>query len=248
MTMIGKMIAGMVLATVTLTPQIATAQNDDLPAAPTPSVPQTVRSVQAFIPRGWKLEQSVRGDLNGDKLADIAVAIRSTDPNLIVTNKRGLGRDQFDSNPRTIIVALAQKGGGFRRVAVNNTLIPRIDNGVIDDPFEDNPMVIAGGALKIAIRFWSSAGSWSMSSTSFSFRYRDGGMFLVGYDQTDIDRSSGEEIKISANFLTGRMSTAVGSIEHSRVKTSWKNIGRKPLIRFENVGDAWEFSPAPRAD
>lgn len=219
----------------------------DLPPAPIPDIPESAATAQAFVPEGWRLEQTARGDLNGDKIDDIALAIHSNDPKLIVQNPDGMGRDTFDSNPRSVIVALGRKGGGYSRIAANHVLIPRVDNAVIDDPFDSAPMAIQNGALTISIRFWSSAGSWSMSNTRFTFRLRDGALSLVGYDKDHIHRGSGEKTTTSVNFLTGKMSIGVGSIENDKVETRWTRLGRKPLIRFDDMEDGWSFTPSPDA-
>lgn len=220
----------------------------DVPPATVPDIPEAASTPQAFVPEGWKLEQQARGDINNDKIDDLALVIHSEDPKLIVGNPEGLGRDSFDSNPRSIIVALGRKGGGYSLLGANHLLIPRVDNAVIDDPFDSEPMSIDKGALKISIRFWTSAGSWSMSNTTFTFGYRNNDLWLIGYDKDHIHRGSGEETITSVNLLTGKMSVGVGSIEHDKVKTQWVRLGRKPLIRFEDMGDGWDYDPSPGID
>ena len=236
----GKYAVAAILALWSVTAQA----DDDLPPASIPNIPAFAISPQAFVPAGWKLEHVTRGDLNNDRLNDIALVIRSDNPKLVIANPNGLGRDTFDSNPRTIIIALAARGEGYRRVGTNHVLIPRIDDPVIDDPFEDQSLGIEKGLLKLTIGYWRSAGGWTMNHTSFTFRYRDGAARLIGYDKDEIDRGSGEETKTSVNYLTGKMSVGVGSIEHDRVKTQWIRLGRKPLIRFDDMEHGWEFDPS----
>lgn len=222
------------------------AHASDLPPAPIPDIPASARSAEAFVPVGWTLEKLTSGDLNNDTIADLALVIHSNDPKLVVgKDENDFGRDTFDSNPRSVIVALGEKAGGYRFLSANHIIIPRVDNGVIDDPFEMQDLAIAKGVLTLSIRFWSSAGSWSMSNTAFTFRYRGGTLWLIGYDKDHTHRGSGEQTTMSINFLTGRMSIGEGSIEHDRVKTRWTRLGKKPLIRFEDMENGWEFNPAP---
>lgn len=224
----------------------AALASDDLPPAPIPNIPASAQSAQGFVPQGWKLEKLTSGDLNNDKIADIALVIHSDDPKLIVGNaENDIGRDTFDSNPRSVIVALGEKGGRYRLIGANHVIIPRVDNGVIDDPFEMQDLAIEKGVLTLSIRYWSSAGSWSMSNTAFTFRYRDGGLWLIGYDKDHIHRGSGEQTITSVNYLTGRTSLGVGSIEHDRVKTRWTRTAKKPLIRFDDMENGWEFDATP---
>lgn len=224
------------------------AQAKDVPEALRPVLPQNARNVSGFVPKGWTLEKLVRGDLNGDKRPDVALVIRSTDPRLILQNPDGVGSGTLDSNPRSLIVALAQRDGGFNRVGVSHDIIPRMDDPVLDDPFESQSLEIRGGVLLLSIRFWASAGSWSMSTTSFTFRYRNRGVSLIGYDKDEIDRGSGDQITTSINFNTRRMRNTIGSIESGPVKTTWTNIARKRLVRLEDVGNGWKFKPVAEED
>lgn len=231
------------VAAILATWSVMALADDDLPVPPIPKIPTIALSPQAFVPIGWKLEHIARGDLNNDGLEDIALVIRSDDPKLVIKDPENWGNDTFDSNPRTIIIALAEKGAGYRRVGINHLLIPRIEDPVIDDPFEDQNLTIKKGLLKLTIRLWMSAGGWTTHSTNYTFRYRDGAMRLIGYDKNEVDRGSGEETKTSINYLTGKMSIGVGSIEHDRVKTQWTRLGRKPLIRLDDMEHGWEFDP-----
>lgn len=227
----------------------ALADDSDLPPAPKPHVPGVGKVMQDFVPKGWVLQQSAKGDIDGDGVADLALVIQSTDPELVIQNPDGLGADEFDSNPRTLIIATYMPASGmFRRVGQGDDVIPRIDNPVIDDPFEVDALSIDKGAIKLNIRFWASAGSWSMSSTIFTFRYRADGkrpkaVYLVGLDRDEIHRGSGEENWTSVNFLTGKMNTSKGSIEEDvAAKEVWKNLGRKSLVRLDELPNGWEFA------
>ena len=238
-------VAACMLATIA-TP--ALADSDDLLPAPVPDVPTMARSASGFVPPGWEIERTARGDLNGDKRPDLALVIRSTDKNLIIANPNGLGADSFNSNPRAIIVALNLGARGYGLSDVSTKLIPRIDNAIIDDPFGESEMVIKKGVLLVSIRFWASAGSWSMSNTTFTFRDQNEAVQLIGYDQTHIHRASGEMTTTSVNYMTGRMSIGKGSIEHDRVKKTWKNIGKTPLLRLSEMENGWDFDPARGSD
>ena len=213
----------------------------DVPPAPVPNIAKEASIVERLVPEGWRIETMSRDDLNGDRLTDAVLVIRSKDPNLIVENPNGLGEDKFDSSPRTLLVALAKKGGGFRTVAINNVIIPRIKSPTIDDPFD--AISIEKNVLTLSLRFWASAGSWSMSTTSFKFRWQSDAMRLIGYDNSEIHRGSGDMTEVSVNYLTGRKITVKSSISDDDSVEVPEKIGRKPLLRLDDIGHGWEYQP-----
>ena len=193
------------------------------------SFPLNSDSAEGFVPCGWYLEKSVEGD----------------DPKLVIDNE-GLGRDQFDSNPRTIVVALIQAKGGYLRIATNAQIIPIISSATMDDPIDgvgSGSLTIEKGVMRLNIGFWASAGSWSMFNRTFAFRMKDQRLNLIGYDENYVHRGSGEMEKVSINYLTQRKKTESGSIEDEYVPEKWSKISRKPLIRFDHIGDGFDFDP-----
>ena len=43
-------------------------------------VPATADDVQKFVPRGWKIEEQIKGDLNADSVADYALKLVEDKP------------------------------------------------------------------------------------------------------------------------------------------------------------------------
>lgn len=249
----GSMGAGLA-AILCLTPTMALAQDEPEgpPAAIKPVLPQVAGTISAFVPKRWTLERRANGDLNGDGLPDAALVIRSTYPKLILDNPSGFGGPSYNSNPRTIIVLLAQRGGRYRRVGMSNDIIPRVVDTITDDPFVNKKLSIEGGVLKLSTDFFASAGTWSAYTTIFTFRYQKGAVYMIGYDKDYVHRGSGEHIKTSVNFLTGQKRVWTGFIDTEEEKfderdaeITHKNLGRKPLIRLEDVGDGWQYDPDP---
>jgi hypothetical protein len=209
------------------------------------SIPLKSPAAKGFVPGGWYLEKSVEGDLNGDGRTDLALIIRQNDPKLVIDND-GLGRDQYDGNPRTIVVALKQSGGGYLRIAQNDQIIPVIGSATIDDPIDnagDGSLIIVKGVLRLRLGFWASAGTWDMFNRTFSFRLKEARLGLIGYDNYYVHRGSGELKTVSINYLTRRKRTENGSIEDGHVPEVWSKISRKPLILFDDIGDGFTFDP-----
>ena len=43
-------------------------------------VPATADDLQKFVPRGWKIEEQIKGDLNADSVADYALKLVEDKP------------------------------------------------------------------------------------------------------------------------------------------------------------------------
>lgn len=222
------------------------AQGFEPPPVIYPEVPGRAAVPEAFLPNGWALEQQAAGDLNGDGVADAALIMRSLDPANIVEHD-GLGMHPFDTNPRLLVVGFGLPEGGYALALADHDLIPRPDNPSMADVLEDAPpLEIARGSLKVSLRSWMSAGSWSMSTTTFTLRWRDGAFRLIGFDDVEIHRGSGEVVERSINYLTRRMSVATGSIETDVADTVWRRIPAGPLLTLDEIGNGLEFDPESR--
>lgn len=207
-----------------------------------PGFPRLIRaasSAEGFAPQGWRVEQAVQGDFSRDGKADLAFVLRKTDPAGMIT------RDYFDPtdiNPRIIGVALGSgPGGGFTLAAQDHALIPTRDaDGLnMDDPFEQG-LSIENGSLVVQVNLFMSAGGGDAGPYSFRLRYQDGAVRLIGYDHTNVQRMSGEAKTISVNFLTGRMTTATGTIESDEETTVVSRTTTPPLT-LDQIGDAFAF-------
>lgn len=222
------------------------AQDFELPPVHYPEVPARAATPEAFLPNGWALEQQAMGDLNADGVEDTALIMRALDPANIVEHD-GFGMNPYDTNPLMLVVGFGRPEGGYDLALADHGLIPRPDNPVMADVVgEAAPMEIARGALKVSLHRWASAGSWSMSNTTYTLRWRDGAFRLIGFDDTNIHRGSGELVQRSINYLTGRMSVGAGSISSDEVETTWKAAPAGPLLTLEEIGNGLEFDPEYR--
>jgi len=201
------------------------------------SIPLNSASAEGFVPDGWYLEKSVEGDLDKDGLSDLVLIIRQNDPKLVI---------EGNGNPRTIVVALKQAGGGYLRIAQNDQIIPVAGGAMVDDPIDnasDSSLTIDKGVMRLNISFWASAGTWDTFNRTFSFRLKGVQLRLIGYDNHHVHRGSGALDIVIINYLTRRKKTETGSIEDDHVPEVWSRITRKPLILFDDIGDGYEFDP-----
>ena len=232
---------GLAVFTIAVAAGTACAQDLAIPDVQYPKIATYAESPDGFVPAGWKLESLARGDLNGDALPDIVLVLRDADPaNLI---DAGLP-DKLDTNPRMLVVALGRAGGGYYLAVDNHTLITRTDNPQADDYYaSDKGIDIAGGALHVHLRYFAYAGSWSASTSKFTFRYRGGDLELIGFDEYVADRGSGETNEVSLNYLTRRVKITRGALSGDPPdKVSWQTLPDRPLRTIKEVGDGLEYN------
>ena len=77
-------------------------------------------AAKAYLPAGWKVIKLVQADLNADGMADLVLVREETDPKKITKRDDGY---EFNGNPRTVVVLLADKEG-YRKVGEYPKFIP----------------------------------------------------------------------------------------------------------------------------
>ena len=214
-----------------------------VPPVTYPSIAREARNSAEFIPVGWALLARATGDLNGDKLSDIAQVLRMTDPRNLVPSDWDPAR-RYDSNPYLLMVAFAHADGGFRLVTENHRLIPRLENQNQDEPFDE--ISIVNGTLRVKMHLFMSAGGWRMGGSAYTFRWQDGGFKLIGFDRDSVMRNSGETEEVSINYLTGHKELKTGNIGTHRQQTRSVHVPRKPLLDLGEIGDGLMFDPDER--
>ncbi|WP_133477443.1 hypothetical protein [Cognatilysobacter segetis] len=213
-----------------------------MPDVVAPRLPSRAASVEAFVPRGWAIETRLDGPVDNDARPDVVLLLRDRDPKNIVRNA-GLGVDRLDTNPRLLVV-LAAEAGGYRRLAQSDQVIRRNTNPVLSDPLEEGGLSLERRVLSVTSGFFSSAGSWSMGSTTHKFRWQDGCMRLIGIDERDIQRNTGATTDVSVNLLTGKVIRKSGSIENDRTNVHRGTFKRRARLCFEDARDG-DFPDVP---
>ena len=224
-------------------PATALAQDLTIPPAVYPPVSQKAGNANGFVPSGWKIEREARGDISGDGRPDLAIVVREQDPRKRLAHD-GMGISPLDTNPRMLIIALGNIGGGYVLADENHSLIPRHEWPTMSDPFgEDGDMTIANSALKITLFHFMNAGGWNMGPTHFTLRWRDDALRLIGYDGFDAARNTGETTGLSVNFLTGRVKQESGRIDNDRAKARWHQLASRRLPTTDEIGVWDEYDP-----
>lgn len=217
--------------------------DQEIPAVRFPRVPRQAATLEAFVPKDWKLEAKATGNLNGDNLPDAALVLHMASPrNVIATSWDPSLR--YDTNPRMLVVVFAGKAGGFDLAATDHKLIPRLENPNQDEPFDG--ATIAGGSLRLKLRLFLSAGGWEMGDWTYTLRWQAGAFKLIGFDRDVVMRNSGETEKISINYLTGRKLIETGNIANDEGGKRTIKLARKPLLALAQIGDGLTFDPDER--
>jgi hypothetical protein len=196
-------------------------------------------SAEGFVPTGWKLEQKVQGDFNGDGISDLVLVLQQAPPVITQNSSNTLDEESFAINARILVAAVGTRSSGFNLVLENHDLIPLHDSPTIDDPFDS--IAIVKGNLQVAIHFFANMGSWWTANTKFTFKYKENCFRLIGYDRAETQRNSGETTDTSINYLSSKMKITTGNIEDNKKHTKWKNHTGKSDICIDQVGNGFDF-------
>ena len=199
-------------------------------------IPAAAGDVKGFVPPGWKIEEQVAGDLNGDSVPDYALKL--------VEDKPAKSADDMPTERgRALVVVLAGKEGKLARAGVADKLLQCTACGGAFYGVAEAPanVSIARGVLVVN----QDHGSRDVTETTYRFRYEPatGRFALIGFDLSDRDRLTATTVTESTNYLTGLRVTTRGNGD--RDKTSRTQV-RREKIYIEQVdggkfeGDALE--------
>jgi hypothetical protein len=201
-------------------------------------IPMVGNSVNDFVPPGWKLEEQVAGDLNGDSSPDYALKL--VEDKLAKTDDGDASERQ-----RVLVIVLKNKDGKLSRAAVADRLLQctRCGGafyGVMESPAN---VQIEKGVLSVE----QDHGSREMTDLTYRFRYEPGSnrFALIGFDITSHDRLTTEVVSESTNYLTGTRAIFRG--KGKRDKSSTRKIAIAKKIYIEQVdSEAFEEAAAKR--
>lgn len=158
-------------------------------------IPATGSDTRDFIPVGWKLEEQLSSDLNGDGTSDYLLKL--------IENKAAKSPDEENDRARALIVVFQSADGKLSRASIADKLLQCTGcggafYGVVDAPanvkIENNVIVVD-----------QDHGSREISDVTFRFRYDPASQhfILIGFDYTYHDRLTTRASSESTNYLTG---------------------------------------------
>ena len=194
--------------------------------------PQKAKTVNDFIPKGWKKILTTNGDLNKDKLEDTVIVIEKEDKKNIKKND-GFGPEELNLNPRILLVLFKQKDGTYILASKNDKGFIKSegndDNPALMDTLDD--IIIKNNVLKIVFNYFMSAGSWWTSTNVYIFRFQNNVFELIGYESNAYMRNTGEEEGTSINFSTNKAKITTGGNIFEEKENNPKNEWR--YVKFE---------------
>ena len=194
--------------------------------------PQKAKTVNDFIPKGWKEILTTNGDLNRDKLEDTVIVIEKEDKKNIKKND-SFGPEELNLNPRILLVLFKQKDGTYVLASKNDKGFIKSegndDNPSLMDTLDD--IIIKNNVLKIVFNYFLSAGSWWTSTNVYIFRFQNNVLELIGYESNAYMRNTGEEEGTSINFSTNKAKITTGGNIFEEKENNPKNEWR--YVKFE---------------
>ena len=187
-----------------------------------------------FIPKGFVLSSTSIGDLNKDGIDDKVLLVKGTDKGAFEKNEYG---ELVDRNRRGIIV-LFKKDNQYEQVLKNLNCFSseNEDGGVYYAP--ELSLEIGKGNLYVNYAH-GRYGYWK-----YTFRYRKGDFYLIGYDNSE--GGAVVEKETSINFLSKKKQVKENVNENAQggdevFKETWTNITVNKLLKLREIKDFENF-------
>jgi len=187
-----------------------------------PEIPSSGKSIEAFIPKGWKQITKATGDLNDDNLEDVVLAIQSTSPKKLIKNHSELGPKVLNMNDRCLIILL-KEAGEYVLAEESDTFLPRENDR--HSPCEEDPLMehggisIVNGILQAKFGYQNSCGD-NTGFQNFEFKYDNRRFRLIRFDNRWYSSLSGEETIESADLIAGKKLVTTGGNVFDKTKNN----------------------------
>jgi hypothetical protein len=186
-----------------------------------PELKQAGKTINDFVPAGWVILDKASGDMNGDKLSDVALVLQHRDSITFTTIDNG-DTVTVTTQPRILALLFKNpKNDGYHLVQQSNTFILPHDNPTMEDPYQS--ITIKEGVLNIRFQLFANIGSWEITNGEYKFRYRNKQFELIGAETYSMNRANGKYESYSYNFLMQKRSFTQGDPKR-KYAPKWKNI------------------------
>lgn len=177
------------------------------------------RTMESLVPNDWVLISNASGDLNNDKIDDIAFVIEKTEP-LLNENDSLVGTKVL----RILGIYLTQKkSDGYFKNTQSNTFIISKEINEMMEPFQ-GLYISNEGFLEINFQIWKDETKWLVTTHSYRFEYQNNAFELVLYNSNETNRNTGDSVDYSVDFNEGKIQT---------VKSNYLN-GNSPRIEYKS--------------
>jgi hypothetical protein len=186
-----------------------------------PEIIKAGKTMSGFVPEGWTIIDSAKGDLNGDYKLDMAFVIKSKDSILgnsfiEFEGEERVNRIDTEKYPRSILIIVFcdSTKDSFNLVEQSYSMIPAI-TGL------NTKIEIENSFLKI--EYNSSSSSYNYSSNSnYYFSYQNEELFLTKFNRNVQEGILTEYCVI--DFIGKKMGLTKGKVNVGKPDTIWINI------------------------
>lgn len=177
-----------------------------------PSIPLWGKSEEDFVPEHWKILASDVGDLNGDGLLDLAIAMECEDT---IRHVRPGGTTSL-TRPRTLLIALGAGQSHYKALIRNNDFLMRSD----EDPGAPPELALEiSDARSLTLRYQFQRGkAW------FTFALAQDQLECVAYEGARVN-TKGDLSFIAFSVRDKRLTLRQGHNE----KSGWVQEQEQPL-------------------
>jgi hypothetical protein len=157
-------------------------------------VPQEGKAAQDFVPAGWKIEATTKGDLDKNGSEDVVLELVEEEP-------KKATEGEFTERSRALLALLSAEGGKLRRAGASNKVLYCTACQGAMGTGEGGVAKIEKGVLIVD----QLSGSRETVHTVLRFRYdaKARRFVFIGEDVERTDRAAGTSTVESTNLLTG---------------------------------------------
>ncbi|MBB2151262.1 hypothetical protein [Pedobacter gandavensis] len=208
-----------------------------------PALPNQGKSLSDFIPKNWKILDSVSGDLNQDQVKDMAFILEYHQQ---IRESRAYGDNTTEliteiQKPRILAIYFKTKQG-YQLAAQNNNFILRSEEGgAMGDPLR--PMGIDKNQLSLSFQ---GGGEWRWK-LKYTFGYQQKNWTLEKASNYYYNANSGELTDKQYDFVNQKMMVTTGLGKQSKApnETITHDFKVKSLRTFESFKKPWTWEINP---
>lgn len=170
---------------------------------PYPYLIKESKNINDFIPENWMMIAKEIGDLNYDKVDDVAFVLEYSETIFDeLTEEEG---DTITNKPRILGILFRDKvKDNYVLIEQNNSFITNRESPYMIGPF--GGIKIENNIMTINFNTWFSMGSWLIFTEEFKFRYNYNNDFdLIEYSWDNFHRATHDLSAETVNYITQKI-------------------------------------------
>ncbi|WP_316812440.1 hypothetical protein [Pedobacter heparinus] len=210
-----------------------------------PVLPEQGKSVTVLVPQNWTVIDSISGDLNNDKVKDLALILEFYRP---VKENRAYGDNETEiitevQKPRILAIYFRRSASGAYRIAAqnNNFILRSEEGGAMGDPLR--PISIDSNKLSLA---FEGGANWRWK-LHYTFKYQDKDWQLTKANNYAWHSGSGEMNDKQYDFINKKRTITSGTVSNRRSanETFEQPLAVKTLRTFSSFKKPWTWEISP---